>query len=138
MQVLEHSSLDGQPWQRGLRLIRKISKARKMVPSSYLLEAEHIRIGEVRYYGGSADVSDGEYQGRTVAVKHLRMKEDPDGSFKVSFINPQIIMSLTLRPAVVPRDRHLEAPIPPEHFALVRGIYHYNPAILPYPHRMDA
>ena len=132
------SRLDGQHWQRSLRLIRKISKARTIIPTSYTLQAEYIHAGEVRYYGGSADVSEGEYQGHTVAIKHLRMKGDPDGTFKVSLINLTISILLSLRPAVVSRDRHLEAPIPPEYFALARNIYLYCTSIIPYHYRMDA
>ena len=80
--------LDNKLWQRCLRLIRKISKARRIVPSSYILQEDCIRIGDVHYYGGFAVVSDGEYQGCTVAIKHLKTNEvGSDTIFKVSPIN---------------------------------------------------
>lgn len=70
-----------------MRLIRKICKEQKVLPSSYILQG-HVRIERVYFFGGSADVSKGEYQGTTVAIKHLRTsEEDPDGIFKVSIIN---------------------------------------------------
>ena len=78
-----HSHLDKKLRRRSLRLIRKICEARAIVPSSYELEEEHIHIKEVQYHGGFADVSDGEYQGRAVAVKCLRMNK----SFKVFLVN---------------------------------------------------
>ena len=41
-------------------------------------------MGEIQYYGGFADVSDGEYQGHTVAIKHLKTsKGGSDRVFKV-------------------------------------------------------
>ncbi|KAF9783904.1 kinase-like domain-containing protein [Thelephora terrestris] len=82
-QVLMQSGLDTKLRQRSLRLIHKICEARRIIPSSYVLQEEHIRVGDIQYHGGFADVSDGEYQGRTVAIKHLRMnKADPDRIFK--------------------------------------------------------
>ena len=43
---------------------------------------------KVRCYGGSADVSDGEYLGNPVAVKRLTMdKGDPEKIFKVPLLN---------------------------------------------------
>ena len=83
-QVLVWSSLDGKPWQRCIRLIRKISRARKTVPSSYVLQEEHIHVREVRSEGESAVVYDGEYLGFTVAVKRFKPnKGDADKIFKV-------------------------------------------------------
>ena len=46
-----------------------------------------MHMGGVRYHGGSADICDGEYQERTVAIKRLRMNGSPDGTFKVYLIN---------------------------------------------------
>ena len=80
--------LDDKLWLRGLRLIRKVSKTRRIVPSSYQLQEESIRTGEVRFEGGSAVVSDGRYQGRTVAIKRLKVNEgDFDRIFKVLSMN---------------------------------------------------
>ena len=65
-------------------LLSKICKARAIIPSSYLLSAELIRVGRVHYHGGFADVSNGEYSGCPVAIKHLRMSgEGSDRVFKV-------------------------------------------------------
>jgi len=45
-------------------------------------------VEEVRYHGGFAVVSNGEYSGRSVAVKRLKMyEEDHKSIFKVPFIN---------------------------------------------------
>ena len=75
-------------WQRGLRLIRKISKARRIVPSSYILQEDCIHVGDDRYYGGFAVVSNGEYQGHAVAIKHLQTNEGGQNNiFKVPLIN---------------------------------------------------
>jgi hypothetical protein len=80
------SSLDDKLRRRTIRLIRKISQTWRIVPSSYFLEEEGIHVGEVRFYGGFAVVSDGEYQGLTVAIKHLKMNEgDADKTFKVPY-----------------------------------------------------
>jgi serine/threonine protein kinase len=45
-------------------------------------------MGKVCYYGGLADVSHGEYLGRPMAIKRLRMiGEDSDRIFKVPLLN---------------------------------------------------
>lgn len=85
-QVLEgsQSCLDGKLRQRSLRLISRICKARGILPASYILQQECIRVGRVHYHGGFADVSKGEYLGCSVAVKCLKMNEgDSDRIFKV-------------------------------------------------------
>jgi len=43
-----------------------------MLPASYLLLQGSITVGKIRRCGGFADVSEGEYLGRRVAIKHLR------------------------------------------------------------------
>ena len=54
------------------------------MPTSYILQQELKHTGRVHYYGGFAEVNDGEYLGFPVAIKRLRMNEgDSDGSFKV-------------------------------------------------------
>ena len=59
------------------------------MPSSYVLQEEYIHVGETQHQGGFADVSDGGYQGRTVAIKNLRMNGDGSGKFfKVFSANP--------------------------------------------------
>ena len=84
-QVLVRTRLDDDLWRRTLRLIRKISQAQGILPSSYILQTDEIRVGELRAEGGFGVVSDGEYQGNIVAIKHIKMSEgDPDKNFKVS------------------------------------------------------
>jgi len=73
---------------RALRLLSKICKAHGIIPVSYILQQELIRVGRVCCYGGLADVSDGEYLGFPVAIKRLRLNEgDSDGSFKVPSVS---------------------------------------------------
>ena len=58
------------------------------MPASYVLQLELIRAGKPRYRGGFADVNDGEYLERAVAIKQLRTNEgDLDKAFKVSLID---------------------------------------------------
>jgi serine/threonine protein kinase len=83
------SHLDGKLWQRCLRLLSKICKAQGIIPDSYILRPESIRVGRVQDHGGFSEVSDGEYLGYTVAIKDLRVNEgDFDKVLKVCSINP--------------------------------------------------
>ena len=82
-QILVQSCLDGKLRQRCLQLLSKICKARKIVPTSYILQQELIHIGRVYYQSWFADVNDGEYLGCPVAIKRLRMEGDSDSIFKV-------------------------------------------------------
>jgi len=87
-QVLGRSSLDEKLRQRSLRLISKICKAHKIIPASYILQREFIRVGRVYYQGGFADVSEGEYFGCPVAIKCLKMNEgESDRVFRVRLVN---------------------------------------------------
>ena len=87
-QVITRSFLNNKHRRRCLRLLSKICKARNIIPTSYVLKWDLIRVGKVRYYGGPADVSDGEYLGRPVAVKSLKVYEgDSDRIFKVPSLN---------------------------------------------------
>ena len=87
-QVLVWSYLDEKFRQRSLLLLSKICKAHSIIPSSYILRRELIRIGRVYYCGGFADVCKGEYLGLSVAVKRLRMNGvDRDRIFKVFLVN---------------------------------------------------
>jgi len=84
--VLVRSSLDDKLQQRSSLLISKICKAHGIIPTSCILQRGLIRSGTVRYHGGSADVSDGEYLGSPVAIKCLKMSEaDSDRIFKVPY-----------------------------------------------------
>jgi len=57
-----------------------------MLPASYVVQPELIRVGEYGWGGGFAGVSKGEYRGRPVAIKHLRIKtkDEFEKIFKVS------------------------------------------------------
>ena len=73
-------------------LLSKICKARGIIPASYAIRLELVRIGEVLHQGGFGDVYDGEYLGLPVAVKRLRMYEgDRDRIFKVFLINVKYV-----------------------------------------------
>jgi len=87
-QALARSCLESKLQQRGLRLLSKICKAHGIVPSSYILRQELVRVGLVHYRSTFAVVSNGEYSGCPVAVKHLKInKGDTDTMFKVRSIN---------------------------------------------------
>ena len=89
LQVLTQSALlDEKLRHRILLLLSKICKARGIIPSSYRLQRDFTHIGRVCYHGGFADVTDGEYLGRPVAIKYLKMdEENSDRIFKVPLIN---------------------------------------------------
>ena len=74
--MLTQSPLDDELRHQCLLLLSKICKARAIIPSSYVLRTEVIRFGRVRYHGGFADVTDGEYLGCPVAIKYLRVNEE--------------------------------------------------------------
>ena len=78
--------LDEKLSRRSSRLLYKICKACGTLPTSYFVQPELTPVGEVGWCGGFADVSKGEYQGRPVAIKHLRIgtKDGFDKVFKVS------------------------------------------------------
>ena len=89
IQVLARSPLDDKLRQRGVLLLSKICKAQGIIPTPYVIQWKSIRVGRVRYHGGFADVSDGEYLGSPVAIKCLKpMNEDSDTVLKVFSINP--------------------------------------------------
>lgn len=88
IQVLLRSGLGNRHWRRSLRLIRKISKARSIMPSSCVVQDEHIHARAVHYSTGLREVSEGEYQGTPVAIKRVNVNEkDPDKIFKVPSID---------------------------------------------------
>ena len=88
MQVLSQSPLGDKFRRRGLLLLSKICRAQGIIPVSYTLRRELIRDGKIRYHGGFAEVSDGEYAGLPVAIKHLKMHEgDFERMFKVPLIS---------------------------------------------------
>ena len=86
MQVVTFPELDEKLRRQCLHLLYKICKSREMLPASYLLQQESICVtSNIDYCGGFADVREGEYMGRRVAVKQLRIKtkEVPNMVFKV-------------------------------------------------------
>ena len=88
IQVLARSCLDCKLQQRGLRLLSKICKTNRIIPSSYILRWELVRIGWVYHRSRSAVVNNGEYLGCPVAIKHLTTdKADVDVMLKVPSIN---------------------------------------------------
>jgi len=83
------SHLDDKLRQRSLLLLSKICKARRIIPTSYILQQELIRVGRVFHHGGSTEVSGGEYSGSPVAIKRLKVNEgDSDRAFEVPLVNP--------------------------------------------------
>lgn len=89
-----HSSLDDKLWQRGLRLLSKICKSQRIVPTSYILQSEFIRVRSVRDRGGFSEVSDGDYLGCTVAIKDLKLNEhDFDRLFRVDLLISHALIS---------------------------------------------
>ena len=72
-QVIALPELDEKLRKQCLHLLYKICKTCEMLPATYLLQQDFICVGNVRYCGGFADVSEGEYLGCRVAVKHLRI-----------------------------------------------------------------
>ena len=81
--------LDDNLWRRALRLTRKVSKTQGILPSSYLLQTDDIRVGVDRAEGAFGIVSDGEYQGNTVAIKRIKICKGGSGKdFKVSYLGP--------------------------------------------------
>ena len=135
-QVLARSRLDGKPRQRCLRLLSKICKAQRIIPASYILQSEFIHVGSVQDRGGFSEVSDGEYQGFTVAIKDLNTNRgDFDRVFKVRS-RPQTSASPLFnlwQPAFLSRDSRVEIFIPPQHLASPRGFYINKPSLFPYP-----
>ena len=89
-QFLVRSHLDDEKLrQRCIWLLSKICKAQRIIPTSYILRSEFIRVGSAQDSGGFSEVSDGEYLGCTVAIKDLRItKGDFDKLFKVRSFNP--------------------------------------------------
>ena len=115
MQVLARSCLESKFQQRGLRLLSKICKTHRIVPSSYILRQELVRVGLVHYESRLTVVNNGEYSGNPVAIKHLAVDQgDADTTFKVHSINLAHYHCSTpgFQPVVVSRDHHMEIFIP--------------------------
>ena len=85
-QAITLPDLDEKLRRQCLHLLYKVCKSCEMLPASYTLQQESICAGKIRSYGGFADVSEGEYLERRVAIKHLRFgtKDTFNNIFKVS------------------------------------------------------
>ena len=106
-----------------------------MLPASYVVQPELTHIGEFGWSGGFADVSKGEYRGRTVAIKHLRVKtrDDFDRVFKVSnFARPAASQSLSFSSATLSRSSRLEALVSSECLASAGSLRVQGPSIFPH------
>ena len=108
-----------------------------MLPASYLVQPEFIRVGEFEWGGGFADVSKGEYQGRPAAIKQLRIRKkgEIDSVFKVgNCTRPGTFESLMFNPVVLPGSSSLETVVPSERPAAVGGFRVQEFAIFPHHH----
>ena len=91
-QVLKQSYLNDKLRQRCLRLLCKTCKTQALIPVSYVIRQELVRVGHARYCGGYAEVSDGDYLGLPVAIKRLKTnKGDFDKMFKVCSIKRWVL-----------------------------------------------
>jgi len=90
IQVIALPELDERLRRQCLHLLSKICKACETLPASYILQRELKCVDNIRCYGGFADVSEGEYLGRRVAIKHLRFGTGDafNGIFKVPNLRP--------------------------------------------------
>jgi len=96
-----------------------------MLPTSYVVQPEHIRVGEFRWKGGFADVGKGEHRGRPVAVKQLRTewRDEFGNTFKVSnYTQLDRLHSLTLRLATLSGGTDLETPVSSKCITSVGGL----------------
>jgi len=74
MQALTLPELDDKLRGQCIHVLYKICRASQLLPSSHILREELICVGDIRSYGGFADVSEGEYLGRHVAIKNLKFR----------------------------------------------------------------
>ena len=88
MQALGLPELVGNLRKQCLHLLYKVCKACELLPTSYVLWQAFMRVGKVRCCSGFVDVSEGEYLGHRVAIKHLRfrMEDAFNKVFKVQVV----------------------------------------------------
>ena len=72
MQALTLPELDERLRKQCSHLLYKLCNASELLPTTCVLQQELVYDGNVHRYGGFADVIEGEYLGRRVAIKHLR------------------------------------------------------------------
>jgi len=134
-QFLALPHLDERVFRRCSRLLYKICKARRILPSSYVVRPDFTQVGEFGWGGGFADVSKGEHRGRPVAIKHLRIgaKDEFDKIFKVSdhaWLGTS--QSLSFNPATLSGSSRLEAVVSSKRLASAGGFCVPEPPIFPY------
>jgi len=133
MQVIALPELDERLRKQCLHLLSKICKACEMLPASYILQQEPTRVDNIRCYGGFADVSEGEYLGRRVAIKSLRFGTK-DKIFKVLGVPTPIgSSSLSLHLELLPGNYRLEAPVSPQRIAFFGSFCVHRSSVFPYP-----
>jgi len=134
MQALTSPELNGNLRKQCLHLLYKVCKACKLLPSSYVLRKELTCLGDIRSYGGFADVSEGEYLGRRVAIKNLRfgMRDALDNIFKVPQLYLRCSIVAQFAPAVLPGSYRLEASLSPKHLASVGSLRLHESPMFPY------
>ena len=112
-----------------------------MLPVSCVVQPELTHVGEFGWSGGFADVSKGEYLGRPVAIKHLRIgtKDESDKVFKVGdCASPGASQSLSFVSAALSGSSRLETFVAPEYLATGGSFCVKTPSIFPHHLRVDA
>ena len=135
IQLLALPHLDEKLSSRSSRLLHKICKACGTLPASYTIQPELTHVGEFERSGGFADVSKGEYRGRPVAIKHLRIgtKDEFDKVFKVGDCAlPGSSQPLNFSPATLSGSSYLETLVPSEHLAAGGGFRGKESPTFPY------
>lgn len=131
-QLLTPLHLEQKLFRRCSRLLYKVCKTNRMLPASCTIPPELICVGEHERSGGFADVNKGEYQGRHVAIKQLRIetKDGFDKIFKVrEHTHPATSRSFTFHPAPLSGSSHLETLVSPKHAASVGSFRVSEPPI---------
>ena len=85
VQALALPEMDGDLRNQCLHLLYKLCQTCELLPTTYVLQQKLTRVGTIHRYGGFADVCEGEYLERRVAIKQLRLwdKDEFDKVFKV-------------------------------------------------------
>ena len=112
-----------------------------MLPASCVVQPELTHVGEFGWSGGFADVSKGEYLGRPVAIKHLRIgtKDEFDKVFKVGdCASPGASQSLSFVSAALSGSSRLETFVAPEYLTAGGSFCVEAPSIFPHHFRVDA
>ena len=135
MQLLSLPPLDKKISRRFSRLLYKICKACGLLPASYTVQPEPTNVGEFGCSGGFADVSKGEYRGRPVAIKHLRVgtKDEFDKVFKVGgCARSGSLQPPNFSPATLSGSPRLETLVPLEYLAAGGSFHGKESPTFPY------